>query len=461
MHRYNPDSKIELDLDGTCCQAYVIVTPRRAGGAPATAQQIMALLRQSGIVYGYLRPAIIQAAHYSEETNMPPLRFMVAQGIPPVDGVDGRIRWEIDESLARQPLPRTPDGGVDYFAIPPERRVARGSLIAVIIPPARGAPGATITAPLKPIPPDGGRNAALIAGTGIVTSADRQRFFAAEDGIVEVTGNSISVHPVHIEDGDLGFDTVEYAGGLAVRGDVKGAQIRARGPVVIQGIAAGATIRALGEVRLTRAARCNIVTEENVYVSALLRQCTVLTRRRVVGPKTAEVSGGSIIAGQGLIIGNLGAAHIETRVVVGFDKVSAQRLDELEAEIGQCKAAIHQIAQALRPLSASTGDAEASNRRKLMQTLQSKREQLESKLRDLLSEKRVTLMRSSERLEGTVVVQCVVHPGVHLAIHHATLEVTEPMEAVAFVEDTDRGAIRVVSLADTRLMNAMGLKATT
>ncbi|MGC8666597.1 MAG: DUF342 domain-containing protein [Chthonomonadales bacterium] len=461
MHRYNPNSKVELDLDETNCQAYVTVTPRRTGGSGTTAQQIMALLRESGIVYGYLRPAIIQAAHYSEETNMPPLRFMVAQGIAPVDGVDGRVRWAINEHTARQPLPRTQDGCVDYFAIPAERRVTRGSLIAVIIPPARGAPGATITAPLKPIPPDGGRNAALIAGPGITTSADRQRFFAAEDGVVEVKGNTVIVHPVQIHDSDLGFDTLEFPGGLAVRGDVKGTRIRARGPVVIRGIAAGATIRALGEVRLTRAARCTIVTEENVRMDTLLRQCTVITRRRILGAAGTQVSGGSLIAGEGLIVGTLGSADTDTRVAVGFDKVSAHRLDELEAEISRTKEAIHQVAQALRPLSASPTDGEASNRRKVMQALKSKREQLEASLRDLLSEKRITLMRAGERMEAAVVVQCVVHPRVHITIHHATLEVTEPIEAVAFVEDADRGAIRIVSLADTRLVQALGLKAAT
>lgn len=461
MHRYNPDSKIELELDEANRKAFVIVTPRRTGGAEATAQQIMALLRESGIVYGYLRPAIIQAAHYSQETNMPPLRFMVAQGIPPVDGVDGRIRWAIDEDAARQPLPRTPDGAVDYFAIPAERRVTRGSLIAAIVPPARGAPGATITAPLKPILPDGGRTAALIAGSGIVTSADRQRFFAAQDGVVEVNGQTVTLHPVQIHEGDLGFDNLECPGGLAVRGDVKGTRLRARGPVTIRGIAAGATIRALGEVRVTRAARCTIVTEENVYVETLLRQCTVITRRRIIGPASAEVSGGSLVAGEGMVIGTLGAPDADTRVAAGFDKVSAHRLDELEAEITRTKEAIHQIAQALRPLAAAPADADTSNRKKVLQTLKTKREQLEASLRDLLAEKRVTLIRAGERMEAAVVVQCVVRPRVHISIHHASLEIAEPMEAVAFVEDADRGAIRMVSLQDARILEVLGAKAGT
>jgi len=445
------DGYFDLEFNADRTQVFATIYPPRPGGKPVTAQDILTRLRERGVMYGYRENDILRAIHQVDETQDRVVGVLVAQGLVPQNGEDGQIIWKVDQEVLSRSFVRRPDGLVDYFALDTVRMVRAGQHLASVIPPRPGTPGKTLTAPLRSVPQNVGKEADIQAGRGVRVSEDGLHFYAAFDGFAEFRRGRICVLPLQRIEDDLPPGEYRYSGGAVILGGVKGASVQAQDVVAVRGTTAGAIIRTHADVYITRAARSKILTEGNVYVLEKLLHCEVNTRRKIIALDGASLIGGHLTATEGVEAADLGSPDFtETRVTVGVDRLSAVRLQELEEEIAACELNVQKIGQALRPLTTVSTEALPEQKKQLVQTLLEQRRGLEAHIRELHSERRLRMMSAKARLTGTIAVSGTVYPGVWLTIHTAEMLVENPLERVVFAEAERGRRVGVTPLSEAQ-----------
>jgi uncharacterized protein (DUF342 family) len=430
------DGYVEIELNSDQTQALATIYPPKGGGRAVTPQDVMDCLRKRGVVYGYRDSEIQRACYFALQKGVKADRIVVAQGTLPQEGMNGQIVWKVDVEKLSRPLPKRPDGLLDYFALEEERLVVAGQPLATIIPARPGAPGRTLTAPLREVFPNPVQEAVLIAESGVRVSEDRLNYFAAVEGFAEIHGCHLYVHAYKKINGGLPPSEYRFSGGVIVMGDLKAAHLRAQGTVAVQGAVAGGEIRAREDVFLTRAARARVIAEGNVYVQGLLLHCDVICRKKIIALEEAAIIGGQLYAMEGIVAVTLGSPDQKpTQAQVGVDHLCQIRMKEVEEEITDCEAKIGKIAQALRPLQTGSADLMPAAKRQMVQQLVEQRRALEAHVGQLHSEKRTLLLGAKSRAEAQITVTGTVYPGVSLAIHNAMQTVRAPYKRVVFVAD--------------------------
>jgi len=426
------DGYVELEFNADRTQVFASIYPPKAGGRSITAKEIVDQLRAMGVQYGIRENEILKAVKAAHECAKPAKHVMVAQGILPEHGTDGQIMWKVDFPTISQPLPIRPEGILDYFALDPARRVKAGQLLAEIIPARPGIPGKTLTT-LQPVRAYDGKEITLKAGEGVRVAEDKLSFYAGYDGFAVYQRDHLCVLALHWYEGDLPLGDHTFPGGVVILGSVRGGYIEASGPVAIQGSAAGVTIRTHADVHLVRAARTKVMTEGNVYVYGTLLHCEINARQKLIGLAGASIVGGSHSATGGVRACSLGSPDMsQTQVLVGVDRLSSQRVAEVEKEIGLCEANIQRIGKALRPLTGLTTDSLPMQKKQLIHTLVEQRQRLEERVRALYNEKRNLMMNAKAQIAATVIVTGKVYPGVTVTIQNAATLVEETRERVLF-----------------------------
>jgi uncharacterized protein (DUF342 family) len=430
------DGYVELELNNDRTQAMATIHPPKGGGRAVTPQDVMECLRQRGVVYGYRDSDIQRACHFALQKGVKADRIIVAQGTLPQEGTNGQILWKVDYEKLARPLPKRPDGLLDYFALEEERLVVAGQPLATLTPARPGTPGRTLTAPIREVLPNPVQEAALIAETGVRVSEDRMNYFAAVDGFAEIHGCHLYVHAYKKIHDSLQPAEYRFSGGVILMGDLKAAHLRAEGTVAVQGAVAGGEIRARGDVFLTRAARARVIAEGNVYVQGLLLHCDIISRKKIIALEEAAIIGGQLYALEGLVAVTLGSPDQKpTLAQVGVDHLCQIRMKEVEEEIAGCEAKIWKIAQALRPLQTGGADPMPAAKRQMVQQLVQQRRALEAHVGELHSERRTLLLGAKSRVEAQITVTGTVYPGVSLAVQNAALTVRAPQTRVVFVPD--------------------------
>jgi uncharacterized protein (DUF342 family) len=161
--------------------------------------------------------------------------LLVAEGIPPIDGKDSEIQFEV--SVNPDAKPSVGKGGkVDYREIQTFSSIKQGQVIARRVPPTEGQPGKAVTG--EAIPPVPGKDFPLPRGRNTVISEDGQFLVAEKTGIVFEEGHLINVDEllqVH-SDVDFSVGNVKYSGNVQIHGGVKaGFIVEAEGDIEISG----------------------------------------------------------------------------------------------------------------------------------------------------------------------------------------------------------------------------------
>lgn len=447
MSKQGRNGFVELEFNADRTQVFATIYPPKAGGRSVTAKEIVDQLRAMGVQYGIRENDILKAVKTAHEYAQPATRVIVAQGVLPEHGRDAQIMWKVDLPTISQPLVTRPEGIPDYFALNPARMVKAGQLLAEIIPARPGTPGKTLTT-LQPVRANAGKDTTLKAGEGVRVSEDKLHFFAACDGFAVYQRDCLSVLALHWFKGDLPMGDHMFPGGAVILGSVRGGRVEASGPVAIQGSVAGATIRTHGDVHLVRAARTRVITEGNVYVYGTLLHCEVNARKKLIGLAEASIVGGYHSATEGVQARSLGSPDMtQTQVLVGVDRMSSQRLEEVEKEITTCEANINRIGQALRPLTSLTGDPLPPQKKQLIHTLVEQRQGLENHVRELYNEKRNLMMSAKVQFAAIVAVTGKVYPGVTVTIQNAATLVEETRERVVFRGGPGGKSVRIEEIA--------------
>jgi uncharacterized protein (DUF342 family) len=286
-----------------------------------------------GIVHG-LQPAALEEA----TLGAPGVRRLVlARGLAPVHGQDGRLDMQIDE---RVHLKVDAQGRVDYHEHGRIEDVVASAPLARILPPTEGTPGIDVHG--RPMTAKPGRvlDPARVMGEGvglhpeqpdlIHTLAaghfhrDRQGRLCVEnrlvvEGDVDFRHGNITTTLSVLVKGDIkaGF-SVKSSGDIEVMGVVEDARVSAQGNLVVRGgiLPGSQRIKAHGDIDAryvsNREVKCR-----SLRITGSLRWSQVLATGDVIAK---EILGGNLIAGGNVASDQIGSSDgIATRVQVGTD----------------------------------------------------------------------------------------------------------------------------------------------
>ena len=223
------EPKVQIDL--------IASTRTEAVRQDRSTADVMAALAKAGVQAGIDPDAVEHALRAPGE------QILVARGQAAVPGQATTV-WSVTEGAVKGPMPSRPSPGIP---VGPRPYVETGQPVAQLTPGVAGRSGTTVTG--QPLPPSPEWLPRLVAGNGVLLSADGLTAIAAVHGHPNVQiGAEEVIAAVHHEfqiPGDVQDDNVVQAGDIWVGGNVPpGRRIRATGSVEVRGHVVRARVEA-------------------------------------------------------------------------------------------------------------------------------------------------------------------------------------------------------------------------
>jgi uncharacterized protein (DUF342 family) len=452
--------RFDVDVDVFQINAYIIVNPSvgelSAHGLqePLTVDQIIAALRGQGVVFG-LRQDAIEALLSEKRWGE---KILVAQGVKPLHGDDGRVEYFF--SLGEKPQPKIlDDGRVDYRELGLVQMVKKDDLLARLIPPTSGSQGTTVLGRI--MPPRPGEAAILKGGQNTYfRDPEKQELCAQETGSVSIIRGVVSVEKTCVIEGDVDFSTgnLDFPGDVIVKGDVKaGFKIRADGKIEIRGIVEDARIESRGDILIRGGfqgsgkglIRCggdvhvkfvenqSVEAVGSVYIGEGLLNARIFADDKIfVTNKRGIALGGNLLARRGIIVKALGSPnYMPTVAEILPQETSYPILNNLEIEITLLQAELTALKQVLAKVNhthATDHDERLALEAEKVK-IYDRMDQIKSELPKILAE----LNSFREKLGspppgGTIQVLNKVHPGVKIIMDGLEYELKQDREKTVF-----------------------------
>lgn len=462
------DGAFEISVSADKLVAELKVVPAKGGGKAVSVDEIMKKVSELGLK----QVDADSISRFLKEGNfVHPL--VIAEGKPPVPGQDGRVEY-----------PYLEKGGakVDQFGRMDHRNVsafkfsAKGEQLVKNYPPIEGKDGVSVFGDAVPYPP--GKNMVPTPGKNITVSADGAEYFAAESGLVAMSGNVISVDKVLKTEGDVDFNVgnIDFDGTVVITGavregfkvkasaDVMAAlvsqgTIEAGGNVVIEkGIigAAGTSVQAKGDVTAKFIENAVIKAGGNVHVSEAILHSTVSAGKNVVvrGGKHSNIVGGNL-----QVAGSVEAATIGTEVAtktvieIGYDPVVRNRLQVLETELAKQTENKEKVKQAIATLTTLKARMRQlpPDKEALLKKLTETAATLDRELRDFQKEHDELQSKLQHARPGTVSAKGSIMPGTTVTILNETTKINKNYPATTIYLDREHKKIAFTSFKELDL----------
>ncbi|MBY0206109.1 uncharacterized protein (DUF342 family) [Paenibacillus intestini] len=349
------EKSLNVVLSDDKCIAYLEYYNEEEGFS-CTTEELEQFVESKGVKHGLLREALLvfvnnPSAYLKDKCK-------IAEGVSPVQGIDGYIQVLIGKEDDREQRPlEAEDGKVDYKELIQLDNVRSGQIIAKRIDPVDGTPGKAVTG--EEIPFRSGKEARFKVGKNVVVSPDGSAMYAAIDGLVSRTdGNKLNVFPVYEVNGDVDYKhgNIDFVGNVVIRGNVlTGFKVKAAGDIRVVGGVEGAELEAGGSIEITGGiigynkglihaghhVKCTFIQEgnvdagEDVLVSQSIMHSNVRAGHAVICAGTKGlIVGGSTQAGEHVsarVIGN--TMSTVTSIEVGVLPRLRNEMNELRKEM--------------------------------------------------------------------------------------------------------------------------------
>lgn len=345
-------------------EAYILL-PEPEEDEVYETRQLQTALSESGVSTGILEERLKELLDnkvYNSE-------IIIAQGIKPVDGIDGHYDYNFNAKPDAKPK-ILPDGSVDYWSVNSIEEVEAGQIIATYHPAIEGRDGMTVKG--KIVTAKRGREQMPIKGKGFERTEDNLTYTAAIDGKIEMQNDRIVILPVHEVNGnaELAGGNIDFRGDIVIHGNVEsGLVIRATGTITVDGIVEACTLEAGKDIILrsgmlggnkasvkTKAGITakffeftNIECEGNLQADVLM-DCTVKCKGQVILDGTrGSIIGGKIHAVRGVRVSTLGNdAEKRTEIYVGAGIDVYSRVHMLEKKIEVTQQELDKVEEGLK-----------------------------------------------------------------------------------------------------------------
>lgn len=430
------DMMISPDNMKVTCRFY----PTAKGGSRINAQEILKDFAGKGVRAGIDQDMILS---FMEE-RLYCTDYVLAKGIPPVEGHDARIEYYFNTSVDLKPK-KNEDGSVDYHQLNVISHVEKGQCIARLFPEDRGKHGKTVLGgELKPAPV---KTMRLSYGNHITISEDKTELYSEVTGHATLLNDKVFVSDVYEVPADVDNSTgdIDYSGNVHVKGNVKGGfTVRAKGNVIVDGVVEDADIEAEGQIIVKRGihgmtkgllkARGNILCKfvENATVisggsietDSILHSKVYASGSITVSGKKGFITGGVIRAGSLIEAQTIGSSMgATTRIEVGADPETKARYTHLQKELGEAQKTIDQVSLILKTYGEKMAKGEHLSQEKvnyvnqLTTALKAKEEEAEPKKAELAELEREMLQEHNARVR----VSRTIYAGVIVTISDVSM----------------------------------------
>ncbi|MGN1110662.1 MAG: FapA family protein [Oscillospiraceae bacterium] len=442
-------SQIQISINPNNSTAFVSFTKPSGGGLDVTVQQIMDALEDRYICHGVLENDIkkaVEEKRYDEN-------ICVAQWDPPVDGVDGTIKYFYKTDQAVRPV-ENEQGEVDYKNLGLVRNITAGTPIAEITFPTEGEPGTDIMG--KPVPQKQGTPANYTVGAGTTLVNDDTQIVAAVDGNLVYKNNSFCVEETLLINGDVEVATgnIDFIGDVVVKGSVfEGFRVSSKRNITVNGTATDAELSAGGNISVKIGAINSTITCkgdvklgfcENTAIecdgtvdSASFVGGEVFAGQKIIASGKGVMMGGKYTALDGVEASVIGSEkYAKTEITLGNNAVLSKERDTLEKSIAQMEDKVDQLGKVLTTLTEIQKKTKLPPEREQMKA-EALRSRLKLQQEIKKATKRIEEIEDALKLTQNLSVVCkrMMYPGVTLRINNCILSVNAVQNRVRATVD--------------------------
>lgn len=339
----------KITVTSDLLQARLYIEPPKYEGPPATPEMLDKALATAKIAYGIdttLLDSLKKKPQYSRE-------FLIAQGVAPVKGVDGTIRYCFE--IKKEARPKIfEDGTVDFFDLGVVVNAKKEQVLAEITLPTPGSEGMAVTG--KKLAPTPGKAVPNPVGRNTELNPEGTRLLATVNGHVSIHDSRVTISETFVVAGDVDVSTgnIKSVGNVTVSGNVQeGFLIEADGNVDIGGSLGGGSVKAGGNITIhggiVGMGRSRIECKGNL-TSGFFENCAASVGGEIktesimnsnincagkleVAGHRARLMGGRFVVGGDLIAYEIGSeSNLVTEIVLGADPALMTRYSALAAE---------------------------------------------------------------------------------------------------------------------------------
>ncbi len=442
-------SQIEISINPNNSAAFVSFTKPSGGGLDVTAEQILNALDNKFICHGILEDDIRKAVELKRYNE----NICAARWDPPVDGVDGDIKYFYKTDQAVRPV-ENEQGEVDYKNLGLVRNITAGTPIAAITFPTEGEPGTDITG--KTVPQRQGVPAKYTVGAGTSLVDGDTQIIAAVDGNLVYKNGSFCVEETLLINGDVEVATgnVDFIGDIVIKGSVfEGFRVTSKRKITINGTVTGAELSADGDifvkigiinstvtcksnVKLGFCENSRIQCEGNVE-SASFVGGEVFAGQKMIASGKGVIMGGKYTALDGVEASVIGSdKYVKTEITLGNNAVLSKEKDTIGKAIVQMEDKVDQLGKVLNTLAELAKKAKLPPEREQLKA-EALRSRLKLQQEIKRANKRIEEIEEALKLTQNLSVICkrMMYPGVTLRINNCVLGVNAVQNRVRATVD--------------------------
>ena len=449
------DALLVVDVTDQEMKAYVQLTPPGPGGCDLSKDSILSFLRNNRVVHGVSEDAL------RDLEDKPRYRepVLVAEGSRPANGRDASVQFNFETDKSKHRLKEASDGRVNWKELGLIQNVVAGQPLARRLPPELGQAGRTVTG--KTIPARNGKDAPPPLGRNVHLADDGVTIIADMNGQVTYIGGKINVEEILTIQGDVSLKTgnvmflgtvivlgnvedgfsVKASGNVEVRGTVGKCEIIAEGDVVVhQGVAAksGGIVQAGKNVWSKFIENAFVEAGENLIVSDGIINTTAVANKKIICQgKRAAIVGGRYRACEEINAKTLGSpvGGAETLLEVGYDPKSKEKLDQLQAQVGQLTRQLETLDKNIATLNAIKKQKKELPEEKeaVLQDYLARRDELMTELRAVAKEaESVQSYLNGLKTRGRISASGRVYPGVKICIKDVKEDIKTEQKGITF-----------------------------
>lgn len=313
------------------------------------------LLKSHGVISGYDERAIEDII---DGRYKPGDMVIVARGLMPTAGADGRYEFLFRTEVARTPRIRE-DGSVDYQNIEWYETVSKGQTVVRYIPAARGNVGHTVTG--KQVPGLSGRELKMLRGRGFKVLDDKMTYVALHDGSVELHGDELIISQLFVfEEVTMATGNVNVEGNVYIKGRVgSGVIVKASGEIAVDGFVESAIVESKSDIFIRKGVNAGgsgyikadgnvagvffesaaVYAGGDIYCNYCMDSKLQAEGKVVLSGDKGSAIGGQIIGRQGIHASSLGnRSGVGTFIQIGADDAVRQmavRIDNKIADVNK------------------------------------------------------------------------------------------------------------------------------
>ncbi|MEG1291678.1 MAG: FapA family protein [Lachnospiraceae bacterium] len=391
--------------------------------------------------------------------------YVLAKGIPPVNGVDAKIEYFFNTNPNLKPK-RNEDGTVDYHELNTISQVVANQVLAKLHNAVCGIPGQTVFG--GEIPARQEKSLKLEFGKHIILSEDKTEIISEVSGHATLINGKVFVSEVFEVPANVDNATgdINYDGNVFIKGNVQsGFTVTAKGDIVIDGVVEAAFLSAGGQIIVKRgihgmnkgkvSAEGNIITKfiENAVVvsggfveagSIIHSQVSAMTEVRVNGKK-GFIAGGVIRSGNLIDAQTIGSEMgTITKLEVGVNPAVQERYAQIQKEVIILDKEMEQIKPILMNFSEKMGinGSIAPERMKQIQLLAAKFKENQQKLLQLREEHAHLYENIQLENNAKIKVKGNIYPGVSIAISDISMHIKKTQTFSKFIKEQGEIIVR-------------------